>query len=110
MPPLPTPNPRYHGKPLLRLLECYVLWAIGELPAQDAVMLQALAPKLQATYKVQGEWHVVLAAAVNLPRQMPDLMRATWRKNQQLAARQQQVLTPQQFAELFVDANFAKLF
>ena len=31
-----TSNTRYQGKPLLRLLECYVLLAIGRLGEKEA--------------------------------------------------------------------------
>lgn len=37
-------NPRYDGKPLLRLLDVYVLWAIGELPPDREDGLKRMAP------------------------------------------------------------------
>jgi hypothetical protein len=41
-------NPRYDGKPLLRLLDMYVLWAIGKLPPDQEDVMNRAAPKLQA--------------------------------------------------------------
>jgi|SRR5919108_2176103 hypothetical protein len=100
-----TFNQRYQGKPLLRLLECYVLWAIGQLPETDANTLQEMTPKLQAVYRTQGDWQQVIASAVNLPPNMPDLIRDVWAKNTEIARKSGVTLTPQQFAEVFVDQN-----
>lgn len=41
-------DPRYEGKPLLRLLELYVLKAIGELSQESEDALNAMGSKLQA--------------------------------------------------------------
>ena len=46
---------RYDGQPLLRLLELYVLWAIGELPQAEQDRLNTMAPKLQSIYGGGGE-------------------------------------------------------
>ena len=42
-------NPRYDGKPLLRLMELYVLKALDELPALEQETLIRMAPKLTNT-------------------------------------------------------------
>jgi hypothetical protein len=42
---------RYAGRPFLRLLECYVLWAAGVLPAADEQRLEAMTPKLRGREK-----------------------------------------------------------
>ncbi len=100
-----TSNMRYQGKPLLRLLECYVLWAIGQLPATEANTLKDMTPKLLAIYGVQGDWQQIIASVVQLPPNMPDMIQSTWAKNTEIARKNQAVLTPQQFAEMFVDQN-----
>jgi hypothetical protein len=102
-----TSNPRYEGKPLLRLLEFYVLWAIEQLPETEAKALKDMTPKLQSVYDAQGEWHQVIAAAVKLPPNMPDMIRDLWVRNTEIARKNQATLTPQQFAEMFVDENLA---
>lgn len=96
---------RYHGKPILRLLECYTLWAINELPEREATLLVEMTPKLRAIYHAQGDWQQVVAAAVELPREMPSLIRDLWAKNLEIARQTSVTLTPQQFAEMFVDEN-----
>ena len=50
-------NSRYDGKPLLRLLELYILHVLGELPPPEQKSLERLAPKLQAAYGGNGQWH-----------------------------------------------------
>lgn len=102
-----TPNPRYEGKPLLRLLECYVLWAIDELPPTESSTLREMTPKLQQVYGVQGDWQAIIVSVMELPPTMPETIRNFWAKNSEIARRNHAVLTPQQFAEMFVDQNFA---
>ena len=99
-------NPRYDGKPLLRLLELYVLRAIGELPEQERQTLEKMAPKLKAIYGGNGEWHEAIAAAVHMPADMPTAIRDVWAKNLEVARANGVILHPQMFAEIFVDENF----
>jgi hypothetical protein len=98
---------RYDGKPLLRLLELYVLRAIGELPAAEDATLNAMAPKLQALYGGAGLWSDAVAASVHLPDNIPDTIRSMWQKNRDIARANRVTLTPQTFAEMFVDDNLA---
>ena len=96
---------RYNGKHLLRLLECYVLWAIGELkPAEQSVM-ERMTPKLQSIYSLKGQWQEIIASVMEFPSNMPDLIRNTWKKNQAIAQEKGLSISPQQFAEMFVDQN-----
>jgi hypothetical protein len=101
------PN-RYAGKPLLRLLECYVLSAIGMLDPADQEKLTALAPQLSRVYRKTGTWIEILAAEMELPDQLPSLIARTWQRNQEIASANGIELSPQQFAEMFVDQNLAK--
>lgn len=97
---------RYAGKPLLRLLECYILSAIGELSAEDEARLRQMAPKLGAAYRVSGTWQEIIAQVMQFPTQAQDEFRKLWQHNQQLAAQQGEELQPQDFAEMVVDQNF----
>lgn len=99
-------NSRYDGKPLLRLLELYVLKTIGELPESDAKTLELMAPKLRSTYRVSGDWDEVVASVAGLSGTVPDAIRNMWMENSELAQKSGTELTPQQFSEMFVDANF----
>jgi len=96
----------YEGKPLLRLLELYVLKALGELPVPEQETLNRMAPKLQAVYGGNGTWHGALEAAVHMPADMPQVIRDMWDKNLEIARTNNiPALSAQKFAELFVDEN-----
>jgi hypothetical protein len=98
---------RHDGKPFLRMLELYVLWAIGELPQANQDILNTMAPKLQSMYGGRGEWHDAIAAAMDMPPEMPAAIRDMWVRNLEIARANGVTLPPQQFAEMFVDENFA---
>jgi len=99
-------NARYEGKPLLRLLELYILHALGELPPAEQESLERLAPKLQAIYGGNGQWHDAIGAGVHMPADMPQLIRDMWAKNLEISRTNNvPALSPQKFAELFVDEN-----
>jgi len=97
---------RYDGKPLLRLLELYVLKTIGELQESDAKTLELMAPKLRATYGMSGNWDEVIASVAGLSDGAPDAIQNMWKENFELAKKNGVRLTPQKFSEMFVDANF----
>ena len=101
-------NPRYQGKPLLRLLELYVLWSIDQLSEADAKSLQEMTPQLQSVYNAQGDWQQVIAVAMQFPPNMPEMIRDLWVRNCEIARQNQTTLAPQQFAEMFVDENLAE--
>jgi hypothetical protein len=97
---------RYEGKPLLRLLELYVLWSIDRLPSDLGDKLEAMTPKLRETWNCDGTWQDCIAAAMAFPATMPKLIRERWSHNQELAARAGEQLDPNDFAVMFVDSNF----
>ena len=97
---------RYEGKPLLRLLECYVLKSLDLLPESDSSALASMQPKLAQIYGRQGTWDEIIAATMEMPPDMPSLIRQNWQHNQQIARDNGVILLPQQFAEMFVDQNF----
>lgn len=104
--PVASADPeRYAGKPMLRLLELYVLWFLDHLSEDDASRLQAMAPKLTSTFGGDGTWQNAIATTMELPEKMPELIREMWTKNQQIAAENGVELPAQQFAEMFVDSN-----
>jgi hypothetical protein len=96
---------RYHGKPMLRLLEAYVLWSIDRLPPETEPGLDAMAPKLTDLFGGDGTWQSAIASTMELPANMPVLIRERWTHNTGIAAKNDVRLSPQQFAEMFVDAN-----
>lgn len=99
-------NSRYDGKPLVKLLEFYVLWAIGELPEGVDRSMSALAPKLYALYGGDGQWQSAIAASVHLSAEIPAEIRKMWARNLEIARDNDVALSPQKFSEMFVDENF----
>ncbi len=99
-------NSRYDGKPLLKMLELYVLKAIGELAQDDEDRLIAMAPKLQAIYGGGGQWHEAIEAAVRMDADTSQQLRSMWERNLETARAHGVTLTPQQFAEMVADENF----
>lgn len=96
---------RYTNNPLLRLLECFVLKAIDELSVADAENLTGMQPKLAKIYNRDGTWDEIIAAEMEFPGNMPDLIRKTWERNLVIAKEHGVGLTSQQFAEMFTDHN-----
>ena len=98
-------NDRYKGKPLLRLLESYVLWAIGQLSEDDQRALAQMEPHLERTFGVRGSWRQILEKLMELPSNMPDLIRSNWEMNLGVAEKRGETLSPEFFAQQFVDSN-----
>jgi hypothetical protein len=103
---------RYAGQPLLKLLECYVLDAIGELDVARESSLRAMAPKLAEIYAVPStpaapaDWRQVIAAAMQFPPDLAQAIRDVWIKNLATAKAAGRRLSADEFARLFVDENF----
>lgn len=47
----------------------------------------------------------ILSAELELPSNLPELIRNMWVRNQEIAATNRVVLSAQEFAEMFVDKN-----
>ncbi|MFH1707138.1 MAG: hypothetical protein ABIF71_04385 [Planctomycetota bacterium] len=100
------PDPaRYQDQPMLRILECYTLHAIGCLEEEEEAEMEELAPKLQPLFAATGTWLQVIEHIMELPPDAQERIRGEWAKEKQLAAGKKGQLTPQAFAEQFVDAN-----
>ncbi|MFL5341415.1 MAG: hypothetical protein ACJ8F7_14820 [Gemmataceae bacterium] len=96
---------RYEGKPLLRILECYVLDTIGQLSSTDRSNLERMTPKLQSVYKLDGDWRNVIAQTMRFPKSLDDNIRSLWTRNCELAVARGEELLPEDFARMIVDEN-----
>ncbi len=99
---------RYEGKPFLRLLECYVLDAIGELKQAEREKLALLEPELHKFYKVKGDWKSVVMQVMKFSPAVQDSIRSMWKRNGEIAIEQKLELQPEEFARMTVDNNFVK--
>lgn len=97
---------RYDGKPLLRLLECYVLSFIDRLAEGDRRNLEMMEPKLRTIYEAQGDWREIIATIVGFDSSLDGHIRSLWKQNSELAAAHGEELLPEDFAQMIVDENF----
>ena len=98
---------RYDGKPFLRLLDSYVLDAIGALDKANSEWLTASEPHLRATYGGEGSWQDIVAAQMQFPPGMQDAIRELWASGKaRFAAAGQDAPDPVKFAVTFVDQKF----
>ena len=97
---------RYQDKPLLRLLECYILDAIGELSDIHKHNLDAITPKLQKTYNKPGDWKEIIEQVMNITTEKKEAINKIWLKNQLIAEQSDEILDSENFAQMFVDRNF----
>ena len=97
---------RYDGKPLLQLVEMYILAKIGRLDKDRARRMAEMAPKLSATFKVQGTWEQIIEGVLRLPPDYGARVKGHWEAH--LAAEQKagrKWVDPQAYAEAFADQN-----
>jgi hypothetical protein len=71
-------DPRYDGKPLLRLIELYVQHVIAELSTRDAQLLAQMTPMLQKTYSLQGDWHTIIASVMKFGPSFESNLKREW--------------------------------
>lgn len=97
---------RYEGQPWLRLLDSYVLWAIGALDDDTVARLERMTPKLQETYQQPGaRWFEIIEREMGFPQTLPAALASSWARNSQIAAKRNEVIDPVDFAHRTVDEN-----
>jgi len=106
---LPSPDhepARYRGRPLVLVLESYVLAAIGALPAAQNPRMARMVAR---AFGSGPDWMASVRRALGLPPSVDAELRAMWEENQRVTRAQGIELKPIQFAKLVVDQNFAEL-
>ena len=98
-------NSRYTGKPMLALLEMYVLDSIGCLTSNKKLLAEQLVQKTWGS----GEWQSVVRARIGFKDEIDDFLRLRWTEHQELARRNDFTISPEEFAMQTVDINFAHL-
>jgi hypothetical protein len=98
---------RYKDKPFLRLLECYILDAIGKLPDESRRKLENMSPKLAEIYGYSGVWTEIIEKVMHFPEDMKDRINEIWKRNILVAEGAGERLEPEYFAQHFVDKNFS---
>ena len=100
-------NTRYAGKPMLRLLDSYVLDAIGHLPAEVDAKMTEMEPKFREAFGATGSWRAMVESQMRFPEGMQDAIRELWAKGRvKFLAAQGHEPDPAEFTMTFVDTNF----
>ena len=102
----PLNSDRYKGKPLLILLENYVLDCIGYLPQEKVPMITSL---IQRVYGGGDDWKATLRSKLQLDTTLDENLQKMWGRNQEIANQANEALLPEDFARMVVDQNFASL-
>jgi len=99
---------RYAGRPLLRLLDDYVLDIIGALPSEThPVLLEVV--RLAYPKTAGATWQEVLENELQLEPDLKPRIHAMWLDYQQFIADQGHKADPSEFAVSFADENFLPL-
>lgn len=98
---------RYEGKPFLRLLDSYVLAAIGQLDDANSQWLSEAEPHFRATFGHDGTWQQIVAARMQFPQGMEASIAEVWHAGKiRFLAETGAAPDPVVFTHQFVDTNF----
>ncbi len=100
------PQGRYAGRPLLILLENYVLSCIGQLPTNKEGGLVAA---VQRVWGGGEDWKATMRSTLQLGESIDDSLRKMWATNKERAKQANVILSPEEFARMVVDENFNHL-
>lgn len=96
--------------PFLKLVQCYVLEVIDELPPSNREALLAMEPSLQKTYHGDGHWYEIVAQEMGFNEDFAEQICVLWKNNSRIAERSGELLTPIAFADMFLRHNFPYMF
>lgn len=100
-------NDRYEGKPFLRLLDSYVLDAIGELDEANENWLVEAEPHFRHTFGEEGSWRDIVEKRMQFPDGMKAAIIEVWDKGRiSYLWEKGEKADPVGFAHSFVDSNF----
>lgn len=106
LPTIEAEPERYLDRPLLIVIENYILAAIGELPTDKHA---GLATIIQRVFGGESEWMETVRQQLHLSSDLDTNLQKMWRANQATAIQHGVTLHPIQFAKMIADENFAKL-
>lgn len=97
---------RYEDRPFLKLLDCYVLRAIGQLDDVQDAALQSIEPQLAGVYGKEMPWYEVVSNQMQFPDDIDASIQQVWVAAQMKAGEQGAEIDPAAFTRQFVDTNF----
>jgi hypothetical protein len=97
---------RYLNRPLLVMVENYILDCIGELQPQEQ---EAIARLVQHALEPQADWRQTLRDYLHFDAAMDEELRELWKNNREIAREHESDLSAIHFARMVVDDNFPEL-
>ena len=104
--PQPSAQPgRYDGRPLLRLLDCYILDAIEQLPASQIATLEKLEPTFQKAFGSTGGWREIVEEQIGFLPSVKLQIELLWASYQEAQQRLGAKVVAADFVRDFVAQN-----
>jgi hypothetical protein len=97
---------RYHGRPLLMVLESYVLAAIGELPREKH---RGMSNVVRRAFGGGVDWMATVREAASITSSVDEELRTLWSRNRREAEKSGSQLRPEEFALMVAEQNFGHL-
>jgi len=97
---------RYDRKPLLVVLECYVLDCIGKLSPDKQHKMKLM---VQKVWGGSDDWKATVRQQLELGESIDQSIQTMWSKNQAIASNQGIELHETSFTKMLVDENFADM-
>jgi len=104
-PPYAEPE-RYEGRPLLIILENYILDCIGALEPERQQKLLGI---VQRVYGGDEDWKKTVRGVLHFGESIDEGLRRMWQRNQEIARANNTTLHPVQFAKMVADENFVPM-
>lgn len=90
-------------KPIVMLLENYVLDRIGLLGQTDELTTRVI---MEKAFQEKGDWRKRLVDELGLTPELDGQLKAMWKQAQGLTTQKGASLSPREFAEMVVEENF----
>ena len=97
---------RYQGRPLLLILDNYVLDCIGHLSEEFCA---GMAKVVSHVFEGSDDWKATVRRELRFEDAMDAHLLELWERNQELAREHGEHLAPLDFARAVVDKNFAPM-
>lgn len=98
---------RYAGKPFLKLLDAYVVDAIGHMDGATELELLVMEPQMRSALGLSGDWRSLVEQRMRFPEGMKGAIREVWDKGRvKFIAANGREPDPIEFTMHFVDTKF----
>ena len=96
----------HKGRPLLLIIENYVLDCVGALGPERQLQIRAV---VERAFGGEAGWRRTVSGVLDLGESLDEELRRMWQQNQEIARANGTALHPAQFAKMVADQNLAHL-